>query len=64
MYERTVSITEQDVQFVKLALEHYRLFAKTVERQADTRDVQRTLGVFRAQEFYAERFLKRISTDG
>jgi hypothetical protein len=58
--DRTVTITDRDVEFVRLALAHYRLFAETVEKQGESRDQQRSLGVFRAQEFYAERFLSRL----
>jgi len=60
MADRTVVITDRDVEFVRLALAHYRLFAETVEKQGESRDQQRSLGVFRSQEFYAERFLARI----
>lgn len=58
---RRVEITDRDVDFVRTAMEHYRLFAETMESRPNrTRDEERSLGVFRAQEFYAERFLARI----
>ena len=54
--EYTVVVTEDDVRFLRLMLEHYRLFAEASERQGETRSA----GIFRKQEFYAERFLLRI----
>lgn len=55
-----VEITDRDVEFVRQAGEHYRLFAETCERNGQSR----TAGIFRAQEFYAERFLSRIEGAG
>ena len=62
MNERTVTITDQDVEFVRLAVLHYRVFAEASERQErlGTADAARTSGILRSQEFYAERFLLRI----
>lgn len=54
--ERTVTITDQDVAFVRLAKKHYRLFAEASERQGE----DRTAGLMRSQEFHAEIFLKRL----
>jgi len=59
MSDRTVVITDDDVRFVKIAVEHYRVFAEASERQG-TEESARTAGVLRKQEFYAERFLLRI----
>lgn len=56
MAERTVTVTDQDVAFVWLAREHYRVFAEAAEQQHEAR----TAGLMRAQEFYAERFLVRL----
>lgn len=56
MAERTVTITDRDVEFVRLALEHYRIFAEAADRQGQ----DRTAGIMRAQEFYAKRFLTRL----
>ena len=61
MKEWTVTITDDDVRFVELARKHYKLFAETVEEQVGVADSSRTAGVLRAQEFYAERFLLRIT---
>ena len=61
MKEYTVTVTQDDVDFLRLARSHYKLFAETLERQGvPDRDGQRSLGIFRAQEFHAERFLLRI----
>lgn len=60
MRERTVTITDRDVEFVQLALAHYRLFAETLGKSYMGREQQHALGVFRSQEFYAERFLARL----
>ncbi len=56
MPERLVTITDDDVAFLRLALKHYILFAETSERQ----DELRSAGLFRKQQFYAERFLLRV----
>lgn len=61
--ERTATITDRDVEFVRLALAHYRIFAETLEKRAEDRDQQCSLGIFRAQEFYAERFLSRLEAE-
>ncbi len=61
MNQREVTITDDDVRFVELALEHYRTFAKTCEKDGD---LARTAGLFRKQEFYAERFLLRLGGEG
>ena len=62
MNERTVTITDQDVEFVRLAVLHYRVFAEASERQErlGTADAARTSGILRSQDFYAERFLSRL----
>jgi len=57
MSERTVVITDDDVAFLDLAKVHYGLFAETAERQCE----DRTAGILRKQEFYAERFLLRLA---
>ena len=59
MSERRVTITEADVEFVRKAKRHYEIFAETADKQGDAR----VAGTFRAQEFYAERFLTRIGGD-
>lgn len=57
MPERLVAITDEDVEFLRLALKHYTLFAETSDRHGD----DRSAGLFRKQEFYAERFLLRVT---
>lgn len=54
--EHTVKVTDGDLQFLERVLEHYRLFAGTAERQGE----KKTAGVFRKQEFHAERMLERL----
>ena len=49
-------LTSDDVEFMRLAFQHYRVFAEVAERQGDAR----TSGILRAQEFYAERILLRV----
>ena len=56
MSERRVTITDEDVEFLRLAREHYKLFADAAERNSDPG----TAGIMRKQEFYAERFLLRV----
>jgi len=59
--ERTVTITDRDVEFVRLAVQHYRVFVEASKRQEKVLDdAKRTTGILRAQEFYAERFLVRL----
>jgi len=58
--DRTVTITDDDVRFVEVALKHYRMFAEQAEEHRGDRDFERAAGLMRAQEFYAERFLIRI----
>ena len=59
--EWTATITNADVRFVEQAREHYKMLAEGVEKEGSDRQHQRTAGIMRAQEFYAERFLVRIS---
>ena len=54
--ERSVTITDDDVNFVRRAIEHYGMFADAAERQGEAR----TAGLMRKQEFYGERFLLRL----
>ncbi len=58
MKEWTATITEDDLRFVELAKKHYELFADASERQGEVG--ANTAGIFRKQEFYAERFALRI----
>lgn len=51
-----VSLTAEDVAFVRLAIRHYRIFAEASERQGQ----DDTAGKMRAQEFHGEQFLARI----
>lgn len=60
MNARTAEITAQDIEFVRLAGEHYRIFAEEADRQGE----HRTAGLMRKQEFYAERFLARLEAAG
>ncbi|HUT57410.1 MAG TPA: hypothetical protein VNA25_06005 [Phycisphaerae bacterium] len=55
--EWTATITNADVRFDEQARAHYRLFAETLEKNGEVRSA----GACRSQEFYAERFLVRIS---
>ena len=55
--EWTATITNADVRFVELAQKHYRIFAEQGEKAGE----DRMAGLMRKQEFYAERFLVRIS---
>ena len=57
MNEREVTITDDDVRFVEKARDHYKIFAEQAEKQREPG----MAGLMRAQEFYAERFLLRIS---
>ena len=59
MRGRTVTITDDDVQFVRLAKQHYEVFAQVSEKQGE----ERTTGILRKQEFYAERFLLRLESE-
>jgi len=54
--EWEVTITKEDVRFIKLAMEHYKVFSEVSQKQGD----ERTAGIFQSQLFYAERFLLRI----
>ena len=56
MNEIVVSLTPDDVNFVRQAVKHYELFADVAERQGE----DKTAGMMRAQEFHAQQFLKRI----
>ncbi len=56
MKEWTATITEDDLHFVEQAKRHYQVFAEALEHHGD----DRTAGIFRKQEFYAERFLVRM----
>ena len=56
MSEFLVSLTVDDVAFVKLAVRHYAIFAEQGEKQGE----DRMAGIMRAQEFRAEQFLIRI----
>ncbi len=60
MSDRQATITDDDIRFVERAREHYKLFAETCDRQGE----ERTAGLMRAQEFYAERFLLRLGDKG
>ena len=60
MREREVTITDDDVRFVELAQEHYKMFAEACEKDGLTQ----TAGLFRKQQFYAERFLLRLQGEG
>ena len=59
MTERRVTITDEDVEFLRLAREHYKLFADAAERNSDPQ----TAGIMRKQEFYAERFWLRTQAE-
>ena len=59
MNERTVTVTDDDVRFVEIALEHYTIFAEEAERQG-MNEAAHTVGLLRKQQFYAERFLLRL----
>ena len=61
MITRTVTITDRDIEFVRLALAHYRVLAQEMEKLGSDREHQRSAGVMRAQEFHAERFLIRLT---
>jgi len=56
MDEIMVALTPDDVAFVRLAVQHYDIFASVSEKQGE----DRTAGILRAQEFHAQQFLKRI----
>lgn len=56
MAEHRVTITDDDLRFVKLAVQHYRVFAEASERQGE----KRTSGILRRQEFHAEMMLNRV----
>ncbi|KKM61993.1 hypothetical protein LCGC14_1526170 [marine sediment metagenome] len=58
MKDWTVTITEDDVHFVEQARRHYQVFVEATEGHDE-----RTAGIFRKQEFYAERFLLRIQKE-
>ncbi len=60
MSERHVIVTDDDVRFVERAQAHYKLFAEASDRQG-TEESARTAGILRAQEFYAERLLLRLT---
>ena len=57
MSDRQVTITDEDVEFLRVAHKHYGILAGLGEKRGD--DV--TSGVMRKQEFYAERFLLRVT---
>lgn len=56
MNEIMVALTPDDVNFVRMAVQHYEIFADVSEKQGETL----TAGKMRAQEFHAQQFLKRI----
>lgn len=56
MNEIVVELTREDVEFVRLAIQHYEIFASVSEKQGE----DRTTGILRAQEFHAQQFLRRI----
>ena len=57
MSERRVTITDEDIEFLRVAREHYTMFAEASEKQGGPR----VAGLLRKQEFYAERFLLRVT---
>ena len=57
MTSKMVEITEEDIEFLRKAREHYKLFADAAERNSDPG----TAGIMRKQEFYAERFWLRVT---
>jgi hypothetical protein len=59
MSQRLVTITDDDVAFVRRALEHYKVFAEVSDKQGE----ERMSGVLRKQQFYAERFLIRLGEE-
>lgn len=58
--DRDVTITADDIEFLKAAKRHYGLFADQVEKEDVRGEDGSVIGLFRKQEFYAERFLARI----
>ena len=59
MASKMVEITEEDIEFLRKAREHYKLFADAAERNSDPQ----TAGIMRKQEFYAERFWLRTQAE-
>ena len=59
MASELVEITEDDVEFLRKAREHYKLFADAAERNSDPQ----TAGIMRKQEFYADRFWLRTQAE-
>ena len=57
MSDRQVTITDEDVEFLRLACKHYGMFADGSDMQGE----DRIAGLMRKQEFYAERFLLRVT---
>lgn len=51
-----VALTPDDVKFVRMAVQHYEIFASVSENLGE----DRTAGMLRAQEFHAQQFLNRI----
>lgn len=56
MNEFLASLTDDDVAFVKLAVQHYAIFAEQAEKQGE----DPMAGLMRAQEFHAEQLLGRL----
>lgn len=61
MREWAVTITDDDVRFVETARHDYRVLAEKLEQPGATPAEVRAAGYMRAQEFYAERFLSRLT---
>ncbi len=51
-----MSLTRDDVSFVRLAINHYGVFADVAEKQGE----HGVAGKMRAQEFHAQQLLGRI----
>lgn len=54
--EWRVTITGEDLEFLRLAKKHYRVFAEGADRQGE----DQVAGTCRTMEFRAEQFLNRV----